>query len=135
MEKYTLDKDISLFYVTAVSFPAGVGGAFSKLSSLLPEDDHRILYGISRPEGNGGIVYRAAAEEAYPGEGAEKGCETFLVRKGTYLSEYLADWKKDETIVGRTFRKLLDQPGLDPNGYCLEIYPNHEDVRCLVPQL
>lgn len=135
MEQYILDKDLSLFYVTATSFPLGVGGAFDKLRSLLPEGDDRIFYGISRPEGNGGIVYRAAAEEAYPGEGLEKGCETFLVRKGTYLSEYLTDWKKDESSVGRTFHKLLDQPGLDPNGYCLEIYPNDKDVRCLVPQL
>ena len=35
MEKYYIDKDIKLFYVTATSFPEGVGGAFQKLLSFL----------------------------------------------------------------------------------------------------
>ena len=133
MEKYILDKDISVFYVKATSFPLGVGGAFQQLRSLLPEGSERTLYGISNPEGNAGITYRAAAEESFPGEGTEKGCETFLIRKGTYISAFLADWKKKESIVGETFQKLLKYPGIDMKGYCLEIYENDKDVRCLVP--
>ena len=30
MEEYYIDKDIKVFYVTATSFPEGVGGAFQK---------------------------------------------------------------------------------------------------------
>lgn len=133
MEKYNIDKDISVFYVKAKSFPFGVGGAFTQLRSLLAEESDRKLYGISNPDGSEGIIYRAAVEEAFPGEGKEKGCETFLIRKGTYISKYLADWKRDESGVGRAFQELLGYPGIDPNGYCLEIYENEKDVRCLAP--
>jgi hypothetical protein len=28
---------------------------------------------------------------------------------------------------------LLRDPHIDKQGYCLEIYPNEKDVRCLVP--
>jgi hypothetical protein len=133
MEKYNLDRDIKIFYVTAISFPAGVGGAFQKLLSFLPAPGERILYAISSPNEKGEIIYKAAAEEAFPGEGEQNGCETFLIKKGTYWSELLIDRKKDESSVGRTFHQLLKHPDLDKNGYCLEIYPNETDVRCLVP--
>jgi hypothetical protein len=133
LEKYHIDNDISVFYVKATSFPLGVGGAFAKLQALLPVGGNRQLYGISNPNGSEGIIYRAAAKEAYPGEGSRKNCETFLIRKGTYISLYLADWKKDESSVGRAFQKLLGSPGIDPKGYCLEIYEQDTDVRCLVP--
>jgi hypothetical protein len=132
MEKYNIENDISVFYVKAATFPLGIGGAFAQLHALLPEEGDRQLYGISNPNGSEGIIYRAAAKEAYPGEGSQKGCETFLIRKGTYISLYLADWKKDEPSIGRTFQKLLTYPGIDPKGYCLEIYENETDVRCLV---
>jgi hypothetical protein len=131
MEKYTIERDITVIYVQATSFPLGVGGAFAALDALLPGRDR--LYGISNPGKDGQIIYRAAAEEAYPGEGKEKKAETFLVRKGTYISLYLKDWKKDEASVGRAFRQLLSYPDIDPKGYCLEIYENNSDVRCLVP--
>jgi hypothetical protein len=133
MEKYFIDKDINLFYVTATSFPEGVGGAFKKLLSFLPKPNDRLFFAISFPNENGTIVYRAAVEESFPGEGKQNGCETFVVKKGDYWSELLPDWRKDESIVGKTFQKLLKHPDLDRSGYCLEIYPNEKDIRCLVP--
>ena len=118
---------------TAVSFPAGVGGAFQKLLLLLPEPNERVLYAISSPDEKGEIIYKAAAEESFPGEGEQNGCEIFPIKKGAYWSELLPDWRKDESIVGKTFQKLLKHPDLDKNGYCLEIYLNEKDIRCLVP--
>ncbi|WP_143304790.1 transcriptional regulator [Chitinophaga vietnamensis] len=132
MEKYKIERDLHLFYVKASSFPMGVGAAFQQLHALIPDAGKRTAYGISHPDGPQGIVYKAAVEEAFPGEGAEKGCETFLVKKGEYLSEVLTDWKKDESSVGRTFQELLRQSETGPGGYCLEIYSNPTDVRCLV---
>ena len=132
MEKFEIEKDITALCVQATSFPMGVGGAFSTLSKQLGGDNNRQLYGISHPASNGVIIYRAAAEEKYPGEGKEKGLETFLIRKGNYISFYLTDWKKDELNIGRSFSKLLAYPGIDHNGYCLEIYDG-DNVRCLVP--
>lgn len=133
MEKYYIDKDIKVFYVTATSFPEGVGGAFQKLLSFLPKPNERPLYAISSRNEKGIIIYKAAVEESFPGEGKQNGCETFVIKKGEYWSELLLDWRKDESIVGRTFQKLLTHPNLDKNGYCLEIYPNEKDIRCLVP--
>jgi len=133
MEKYYIDKDIKVFYVTATSFPEGVGGAFQKLLSFLPKPNKRLLFAISSPNEKGIIIYRAAVEESFPGEGKQNGCEIFVIKKGHYWSELLLDWRKDESIVGKTFQKLLMHPNLDKSGYCLEIYPNEKDIRCLVP--
>lgn len=133
MEEYYIDRDIKVFYVTAKSFPEGVGGAFQKLISFLPKPNERLLYGISYPDEKGVIIYKAAVEESFPGEGEQNGCETFVIKKGKYWSELLPDWRKDESSVGKTFQKLLKHPDLDKSGYCLEIYPNEKDVRCLVP--
>ena len=133
MEKYYIDKDIKVFYVTATSFPKGVGGAFQKLLSFLPKPNERLLYAISSLNEKGIIIYKAAVEESFPGEGEQYGCETFVIKKGEYWSELLPDWRKDEAIVGKTFQKLLGHPDLDKSGYCLEIYPNEKDIRCLVP--
>jgi hypothetical protein len=133
MENYIIDKDIMVFYVTATSFPEGVGGAYKKLLSLLPAGSQRTQYGISHPNEKGQIIYKAAVEESFPGEGEQLGCKTFLIKKGTYANELLTDWKKDESMIGKTFQKLLAHPDLDKNGYCLEIYQNEKDVRCLVP--
>lgn len=133
MENYIIEKDIKVLYVQAASFPEGVGGAFTRLHSLLPDAAKRIHYGISHMDQSGQIVYKAAVEESFPGEGAQLGCETLIIRKGTYASELLIDWKKDESIIGRTFQQLLQHPDLDKKGYCLEIYKNGKDVLCLVP--
>ncbi len=133
MEKYLIDRDIKLFYVTATSFPQGVDAAFQQLLGFLPTPNKRILYAISFPNEKGEIVYKAAVEELYEAEGEQNGCETFVIKKGTYWSELLIDWRKDETIIGKTFQKLLTHPNLNNQGYCLEIYLNENDVRCLVP--
>jgi hypothetical protein len=34
--------------------------------------------------------------------------------------------------VKETFQKLLAQPDVDPNGYCLEWYLNDKDMKCMV---
>ncbi len=133
MEKYINEKDIKVIYVQAASFPMGVGDAFQKLHSLAPDAATRTHYGISHMNERGEIVYKAAVEESFPGEAEQLGCETLIIRKGTYASEMLVDWKKDESIIGRTFRELLQHPDLDKKGYCLEIYTSGKDVLCLVP--
>jgi hypothetical protein len=92
-----------------------------------------MVYGISFPNGKGSLVYRAAVEEAFKGEGEKAGCELFIVHRGAYISEYLKDWKKNESIVRRTFHELLKHPHINKNGYCLEMYSNEKDLCCLVP--
>ncbi|NLR80577.1 transcriptional regulator [Chitinophaga eiseniae] len=133
MEPYTLEHDIEVFYVTASSFPEGIPAAFDQLGTLLPNMEGRQLYGISRPENGGHIVYRAAVNALSPGEGQQYGCDTFIIRKGKYLSALLHDYTKDPARIGQAFDELLHAPQLDPQGYCLEQYLDNTHLRCMVP--
>ena len=133
IEKYSIDKDIRLVCVQATSFPPGVQAAFQKLHALVPDGSTRRNFGISRPEGGGGIVYKAAVEEKYDGEAKELSAEGFTVKKGEYNSILINDFMNDIQSIGRAFTELLAQPGIDPQGYCLEWYQQGKDVLCLVP--
>ena len=113
MEKYELVKDIMVMYVPAKSFPEGIPSAFDDLESRLPSKDDRILFGISWPDKNGKIMYKAAAEEKYSGEGKKNQLDIFTITKGTYISELIKDYKKDLSQIGDTFRQLLQHPELD----------------------
>ncbi|MBO9732847.1 MAG: hypothetical protein J7623_29660 [Chitinophaga sp.] len=133
METITLEHDIEVFYVQADSFPMGIQAAFEKLTALPGNMTGRHLYGISRPEGGHGIIYRAAAAAKTPGEGAQYGLQSFTIRKGTYISEILPQYQQHLMEVTPTFERLLGTPGIDPQGYCLEDYFNDTDIRCMVP--
>ncbi|TMI95062.1 MAG: transcriptional regulator [Bacteroidetes bacterium] len=131
--EYIIDKDIKVLCVRASSFPNGVKAAHQKLHSIFSSSEPRTFYGISHSDKSGNILYWAAAEELHKGEGERLNLETFTIRKGKYISELLEDWCKDEGLVGKTFKKLLADPRIDKNGYCLEVYLNEKDMRCMVP--
>jgi hypothetical protein len=132
-QEYFIDKDIKVLCVTASSFPDGVQMVHKKLHALFPGTKQRTFYGISYSDKNGNIIYKAATDELSEGEARQFNLEAFTIRKGKYISEVLKDWRKDEMSVGKTFRKLLSEPGIDKKGYCLEIYLGENDMRCLVP--
>jgi hypothetical protein len=132
MEIISLHKDIKTFYVTAKTFPMGVHDAHEKIHALLPTTEDRQFYGISNNDTEGRIIYRAAVAEAFENEAKQYDCPTFIIKKGSYLSETLKDYYKDVSIVGKTFQAMLKDPRLDNDGYCLEIYPNGRDIQCLV---
>lgn len=132
MESITIEKDIRVFYITATSFPAAVQAAYEALHAMVPFSTDRKYYGISRPEKDAGIVYRAAAEELYEGEGAKYGCETLVLKSGRYLSITLHDYLSDVQSISKAFQQILSQPGIDPHGYCVECYTGKQDVRCMV---
>ena len=123
---------VTLLYVQAGSFPQGIMAAFQKLESLKPDMSHRKFYGISFMH-NGQIIYRAAAEEAYSGEGAQLGVETFEAKAGLYVSERVNDFMSDPQSIQHTFDRLLADPRIDEQGYCLEEYIGGKDVVCMVP--
>ena len=133
MEKYYLEQDIKAFYVKASSFPGGIKPAFEKLHSLIKSTVDRRFFGISYPEIPGKIIYKAAVEEMYQGEAEELGCEIFIIKKGEYTSIYIKDFMKDISSIGKAFHELLQDPGIDPKGYCLEVYEGMNNARCLVP--
>ena len=132
METIQLNKDIRVLCAEADSFPDGVMEAWQKLHSLYPPVSGRHYYGLSRGNKNGGIDYMAAVEESFPGEAPKPGCKAFIIPNGEYISETLKDWKKNMTMIGTTFQKLLKDPRMDLNGFCLEEYFNDNDVRCMV---
>jgi hypothetical protein len=132
MEKIKIENDIKVFYVTAASYPAGIMEAHQSLHSLVPFSYERKYFGLSRPEHNGGIVYRAATEETYDGEAAEYDCETLVIKKGDYISIIVSNYRKDLPSIGIAFQKLLTQPNIDPQGYCVEWYLSEHEVNCMV---
>ena len=132
MESIFLEKGIKIFYVTATSFPEGIQGAYQKLHSLIGSPAGRKFFGISYPETPSKIIYKAAVEESYPSEGEKRGCETFVIKKGQYISIYIKDFMKDIPKIGQSFQELLADERIDPKGCCVEEYINDKDVRCMV---
>jgi len=132
METITFDKDITVMYVTASSFPDGVLEAHQKLHALIPFTTDRRYFGVSRPENGGQIIYKAAAVELEPGEGGKLNLETLILKKGKYISLIIHDFMKDIPAIQKTFNLLISQSNIDPQGYCVEEYINQNDMLCMV---
>jgi hypothetical protein len=133
MDILDLATDMTLMYVTASSFPEGIPEAHARLRRLVPFSAGRNYFGLSRPEQGGPIVYRAAAEERKPGEAEKYRCPTLILKKGKYAYRVLTDFRENPQNIGIVFRELLAASDLDPEGYCVEWYANHEEVvKCMV---
>ena len=132
MEKFNLEDDLKLICVKAESFPDGIMKSFERLNEKIASNKNRNLYGISFPGKDGAIVYRAAANELYDGEAESLGCESFIVKKGSYNSILIYDFMNNIPRIEEAFKELLSNPGIDPEGCCVEMYLNNENVRCMV---
>lgn len=134
MDNLTIEKDKSVIVCRASSFPDGIMPAFQQLHSKVPDAFQRTTYGISRPDGSmDNIIYKAAVDEAYEGEGISLGFDTMSIPAGHYKSLTIKDFMKDPKAIGAAFTELLKTPELDPEGFCLEIYKNDREVICAVP--
>lgn len=131
MEIEELNKDITLFYVEASSFPEGILAAHEKLHAIVPFSKERNYFGVSRPE-QGVIRYKAAVEDLSEGEVKKFGCPTLVVKKGKYICETVQDYMKYANAIGYTFQKMLSRPDLDPEGYCVEWYIDNREVKCMI---
>ena len=133
METTILEKDIKVFYVTANSFPQGIGEANQKLHNLFPFSKERRIFVLSRPENNEGIIYRAAAQEMFEGEAEKLKCKTLIIPKGKYIAILVNDFRNDVMSIDRAFQQLLKEPNLDQQGYCVEQYAtDKEAVTCMI---
>ena len=137
MEKFKLEKDVHLFCVKANSFPDGIKDAQEKLAAVTKSDGKRNHFGISYLYDDK-ILYMAAAEYV-KGEEIPESCETYTLKKGNYISIYIAGFAKDVSQIEKAFKKLLADPGIDENGCCAECYlpegsdfKTATDVRCMV---
>lgn len=132
MEKYFLEEDILLICNPASSFPDGVLKAHQELHGALTDIQGRKYYGISQPGENGNISYKAAAEAMETGEAARMNMETFVLAKGEYVSIFIENYLNDIPSIGRAFQELIALPDIDPQGWCVEMYVNERDIRCMV---
>ena len=132
METIQIDKDIKVLYITATSFPDGVMAAHQQLHALVPNAAQRRLFGLSRPENGGEIVYKAAADEIQPGEAEKLNIDTITLKKGNYACITITNYMKDIPAIGDAFQQLIALPNIDPQGYCVEWYLNDKDVKCMV---
>ena len=128
----TMTEDIHVHCITASSFPDGVQEAHKALRSLLNDKIHYQYFGLSWPDRNDGLIYKAAAEESQEGELAKHSLEKMVILKGSYLFIDLVDFMKDLTAFGRTFQELIHDDRVDPNGFCIEWYLNENLCRCMV---
>ena len=132
MENYFLDKDINVLIKTATSFPDGVMAAHQALHTILKKIESRRFFGISYPDKNGIIIYKAAAEALAPDIVESYGLEEFIIKGGEFISIFIPSFCDDIPSVSKAFNDLLEYPGIDLNGYCLEMYTNDTDIRCMV---
>jgi hypothetical protein len=79
------------------------------------------------------MVYKAAVEEKFKGEAEKLGMESYLVKKGEYLSTVVHNFMADIPSIGNAFRQLVEAPGVHPNTVGVEEYISNTDVRCMVP--
>jgi predicted transcriptional regulator YdeE len=131
MKIVNLPNPIELCCASARSFPEGIVEAHDKIRALYPPAKDRTYFGLSRPE-NGVIVYKAAVEIRSGEAPAHPGIEKFVIAAGDYLSLTVTDFAKKPMAIGEAFQKIINEPGIDPQGYCLEWYQNTKDVLCLV---
>lgn len=134
MEIRNISTDIPVLFIRAKSFPEGVIEAYEKLHSLIPDPEERTYFGISHPDETGNIIYKACTEEFSEDEAEKYSCERFTIRKGKYYSIIIENHRNDPRSIGAVFQQLLHQPGIDPQGYCLEFYTYYmdPDVICMV---
>jgi predicted transcriptional regulator YdeE len=133
VEKITVENEVSVFCVKAMSFPAGIEDAFHKIMEILTQknDMARAIYGISKPDAKHNIQYWACATIAN-GESLSDYQETYTIKKGEYISIVVNDFAKDLLAVGRAFQTLLQNPEIAPDGECIEWYIGKDSVRCMV---
>ena len=127
-----LNDEVRIVCVTAKSFPAGIMEAFETLEKVHPSISDKAFYGISYMNAKGEIVYKAAAEENFEGEGEQLGLETFVIPKGEYLSKTVYEFLKNPQQIGEVFRSLLADPRLDTTVPCVERYKGMDEVQCMV---
>ncbi|NML21359.1 DinB family protein [Pseudoflavitalea sp. G-6-1-2] len=131
MQLYSRNQNTTVWCNTAASFPDGILKAHQLLHQIYPSAEGREYFGISRFE-NGGISYKAAVALA-PGESpVTDKFETFVINKGLFLGTLIKDFMSDTSVVGSTFQQLVKDPRVDPDGYCLEEYPEYNSIICMV---
>ncbi|HSY62032.1 MAG TPA: hypothetical protein VK796_09165 [Cytophaga sp.] len=132
MENCVLENDIQLLCVTAGFSEDGIEQAHRKLNERISNSERRKSFGISYVDDHGIVPYDAAVEVMQANEAEAFGLETFLLKKGNYMSLLVKGGRANRSDIGTAFSKMLFQKHADPEGYCIEWYLNDTDVQCMV---
>ena len=132
IESFLLDRDIPVHCLTATSFPEGIQAVHDKMDSLVPFAKGRNCFGLSQQNESGVIVYKSGVEEFVDGELNHLLLEKIIIKKGTYSMIIIPDFFKNIPAIGEAFGKLISQPGIDPNGWCVEWILRNNVLRCMV---
>jgi predicted transcriptional regulator YdeE len=132
MDSFILGEDIPVICLTASSFPAGIADAHEQLHKMIPQRQGRRFFGISKPDENGNIIYKAAAEAMAPNEAETLGLESFTIPGGAYNTYYIKDYRDNIGAIAECFQLLIGQPEADPKSWCIEWYIGENDVKCMV---
>lgn len=132
---FIIEEDIQVMYLQADNFPSGVLHCYEQLEKSIAKVQNRRYFGISWPDQNGNIMYKAAAEIQKNEIPDQYGLDSFTIKKGNYISIYIKDHMSDGKNIPQAFAELLQNPNIDKEGYCLEIYSDFTDadVHCMVP--
>jgi hypothetical protein len=120
-----------LIGIKAISFPDGIQQAFDRLHQALP-NQNLPLFGMSRPEHGMGIQYRACTFNTPEIIKAKESFDTLIIPKGKYVSLHVESFPNKPMAIKDAFEQLLKQPGIDPEGYCIEMYKSDTSVDCMV---
>jgi hypothetical protein len=94
METFVLENDILFMCLTAKSFPNGVHDAHEDLKNLVSNSNERLFFGISRPNQQGQIIYKAATESKTPIEAKTLNLKSFTITKGNFYCITLVNYYK-----------------------------------------
>ncbi len=131
MNNYHLNENITLYTITASSFPEGVVAAFEELYQHASPEDVSAYYGVSYANKSGEITYKAAMALKESVTNIPK-LAIFILCAGEYRGEELLNFRAKIGTIGNTFQELIHQSDLDEHGCCVEMYYNDTDVRCMV---
>ena len=106
--------------------------AFNELTRRLPDGDERMPYGISKPEKDGTIVYRAGVEILDAAEASVRNLEPDVLKQGKYAAETVTEWQNKIHTLSDIFEGLLQHPDLDPFTPCIEVYRSRTELTCMV---
>lgn len=130
---HIIEKDIPVLCATVKTFPDGIMEAYDQIEKAFPDRKGRLFYGLSKPNLQGIIVYKAAIEQKSDEEAEKFGLEKFIIPAGTYVYEDVVDFSFNPSeMIGGAFRRLLSDARIDPTAWCIETHTGDDTVRCMV---
>lgn len=122
---------IKILYVPSKNGISGAEEAFTKLESSLPTLKNRKFYGLvfgSPPhETYCACVAQDNSNEKVPG------CKLGVIPGGKYAQERIYNWEKNTSLIGKTFKRLIDENTIDTKRPCVEYYHGTNYMNARIP--